>query len=367
MHPQVLYQIALTLISGIGPVKAKNLLAYCGSAEAVFKEKQTALLRIPNIGEVTAADIASIKKEALAKAEKEVLFMEKNGIDALLFNDKKYPERLKQCEDSPIVLYTKGKMDLNAKRVISIVGTRNATSYGIGFCKELLSGVQHLQPLVSSGLAYGIDINAHRLCLGFGLQTVGVMAHGLDIVYPSLHVSTAREMESNGGLVSEFIPHTKMSPELFPMRNRIVAGMADCTVVIESDIKGGSLITAYQANSYSREVFALPGRNNDKFSAGCNDLIRKNIAAILTSPEDLIQYMNWDKTDTPKPKQLRLLRDNTAEEQRIIELLSDNGKLQIDQLAQETLLSHAKLSGILLTLEFDGVVKSLPGKIFELE
>lgn len=367
MHSQLLYHIALTFIPGIGPVKAKNLLAYCGSAEAVFKEKQSALTRIPNIGEVTAADIATIKEEALTKAEAEILSMEKHGINAILFSDKEYPERLKQCEDSPIILYTKGKMDLNAKRIVSIVGTRNASSYGKSFCEQLIAGIAHLSPFILSGLAYGIDICAHRCAMNHGLQTAGVMAHGLDIVYPNLHLSAAREMENNGGLISEFASQTKMSPELFPMRNRIVAGMADCTIVLESDIKGGSLITAYQANGYGREVFALPGRHNDKLSAGCHALIKKNIAAILTSAEDLIEYMNWDKEQSPKPKQLSLLQNHSEEETLILKILSEKGKTHIDQLSDLSSYTHAKLSAVLLNLEFSGMVKSLPGKVFELE
>jgi len=199
------------------------------------------------------------------------------------------------------------------------------------------------------------------------------MAHGLDIVYPNLHLSAAREMENNGGLISEFASQTKMSPELFPMRNRIVAGMADCTIgmadctiVLESDVRGGSLITAYQASGYGREVFALPGRHNDKLSAGCNELIKKNIAAIITSPEDLIQYMNWDKTEVRKPKQLTLLQNHSDEERLIIGILNEKGKMQIDQLSEQSGFAPSKLSGILLNLEFEGVVKSMPGKVFDI-
>ncbi len=367
MHSQLLYQIALTQIPGIGPVKAKALLAYCGTPEAIFKERQSALMRIPDIGEVTSASIQLLKTDALLRAEKEVSFIEKNAIEVLFYTDKKYPERLRLCDDGPIILFSRGTMDLNTQRIISVVGTRNATSYGKGFCEQLLSGIAHLKPLVVSGLAYGIDICAHRHAMNLGIQTVGVMAHGLDVVYPSLHLSAAREMENNGGLISEFVSQTKMSPEFFPMRNRIVAGIADCTIVIESDVKGGSLITAHLANSYGREVFALPGRHNDKLSAGCNHLIRKNIAAILSSPEDLIQYMNWDKDETPKPKQLKLLQNHSEEEATIITLLQKQGKLHIDQLTEHSGLTHGKLSGILLSLEFGGIVKSLPGKVFELE
>jgi DNA processing protein len=367
MHKPLLHQIALTLLPGIGPVKAKNLLAYCGSAEAVFIEKSSALQRIPEIGTSTSEGISNMKNDALLRAEQELEFISKNNITPVFYTDKNYPQRLKECDDGPLMLYAKGQMNLNHSRVISIVGTRNATSYGKGFCENLIEDLRHLSPLIVSGLAYGIDICAHRCAMKFGLPTVGVLAHGLDVLYPNLHLTAAREMEQNGGLLSEFVSRTKMAPELFPMRNRIVAGMSDCTIVIESDIKGGSLITAHQANSYGREVFALPGRHSDKLSAGCHDLIRKNVAAILTSAQDLIQYMNWDTETTPKPKQLTLLQNHNDEESRVLKILQDKGKLHVDLLSEYTGYTHSKLSNILLNLEFNGVVKSLPGKIFELE
>ncbi len=366
MHLELQFQIALTLIPGIGPVKAKGLIAYCGSAQAVFREKESALIRIPDIGKMTIGSIGSLKHEALSTAEKEMLFMDKHGITAMFYTDEHYPARLRHCEDSPIILYNRGQATLNPKRAISIVGTRNATNYGVGFCKELLEGIAHYRPLVVSGLAYGIDIHAHRQCLQLGIPTVGVTAHGLETVYPAQHAATARDMEAQGGLVSEFITHTKMAPEMFPMRNRIVAGMTDCTIVVESDKKGGSLITAQLANSYGREVFALPGRYQDKFSGGCNELIRKNIAAILTSAEELVEYLNWDQPEYRPTKQLRILYEPSAEEQDILSLLQAKGKLSIDQLAEATQLPQSRLSGLLLHLEFENIIKSLPGKQYEL-
>lgn len=367
MQSSVSYQIALTQLPRVGPVKAKILLAYCGDAEAVFREKQSALLRIPEVGPAIASAIHGVKAEVLAIAEKEMTLMEKYGIVPIFFTDSRYPERLKLCDDSPVLLFTRGKMNLNEQRVISVVGTRNATGYGKGFCEELIDGIAHLKPLVVSGMAYGVDIHTHRRCVDGGVQTVGVMAHGLDSVYPTLHLATSREMEKNGGLISEFLCQTKMAPELFPMRNRVVAGMADCTVVVESDRKGGSLITAHLASSYGREVFALPGRNSDKWSSGCNELIRKNVAAILTSPDDLVGYMNWTGEKDKKPRQMLLFDQYSEEETKVIHLLDAKGKLSIDAISEYSGFAPSKLSSILLNLEFAGVVKSLPGKIFDLE
>lgn len=364
MHTQLAYQIALTLLPGIGPVKAKNLIAYCGSAEAIFTEKKSSLHKIPNIGGTFSSSFKSA--EILLRAEKEISFMEANHVKPIFFTDKTYPDRLKACEDSPVMLYTKGKMDLSVDRVISIVGTRKATSYGKSFCNELLTGIAHLKPLVVSGLAYGIDICAHRNAVANKLQTVACVAHGLEKIYPALHTTVANEMTNNGGLISEFISDTRMTPELFPMRNRIIAGLADCTIVIETDMKGGSTITAHLANSYGREVFALPGRYMDKFSSGCNALIKKNLAAILSSPEDLIQYMNWDITAKPIARQIPMFTDLTTDENAVIKLLTSNGRTDIDHLSQYTGFLFSKLSPILLELEFKGVLKPLPGKLYEL-
>jgi DNA processing protein len=362
MHPQQLYQIALTFISGIGPVKSRLLIAHCGNAEQVFKEKKSALQKIPEIGSYTAGLLHN--KEALERAERELKFIEERGIQALFFTDTHYPERLKSCEDSPVLLYIKGKLNLNSPRVISVVGTRTATSYGKSFCAELLKGIKAYSPLVISGLAYGIDVCAHRNAVNEGLVTGACVAHGLDKVYPSLHASLALEMEKNGGLISEFPGYTHMTPELFPMRNRIIAGLSDCTIVVETDERGGSMITANLASSYGREVFALPGRYNDIHSSGCNSLIRKNLAAILTSPKDLIHYMNWDEPQTAV-KQLNLFETLSSEEESIIRALQQQGKLNIDELSISTNIPFSRLSSLLLDLEFRGLVKSCPGKSFE--
>ncbi|MFN0031269.1 MAG: DNA-processing protein DprA [Flavobacteriales bacterium] len=364
-HSQLPYQIALTLIEGIGPVRAKSLLAYCGSAEQIFKTKKSDLVKIPDIGEVAGRAVSSA--DVMHAAEKEARFVEEKNIVPLFFSDKNYPSRLKLCDDGPVLLYTRGKMDLNVPRVISIVGTRSATDYGKSFCESLLKDLQPYNPLVLSGLAFGVDISAHRAALSNKLQTVACVAHGLNKIYPPAHRSTAVEMLNNGGLVSEFVSDTQMSPELFPMRNRLIAGMADCTIVIETDVKGGSVITAQLANGYGREVFALPGRHSDKFSAGCNLLIRKNIAAILTSAAELANYMNWDLEEGGlMPKQLPLFADLSEEELAIIKVLQEKGRTPIDVLSLSSNQPLGKLSGVLLELEFKGMVRSLPGKLYDL-
>lgn len=358
----MLYQIALTLIPGIGPIKAKSLLAHCGSAENVFRETKRALTRIPEIGSVMADVIRS--SDVIGRAEKELEFIERHSIIPLFIGDSNYPERLKQCDDSPVVLYTKGNMNLGVSRVVSIVGSRSSTPYGKEFCDHLLDTIKAYDPLIVSGLAYGIDIAAHKKSVELGLATVGCLAHGLEKIYPPVHLPVANEMLNRGGLVTEFVSHTKQAAELFPMRNRIIAGLADCTVVVETDLKGGSIITAYLANSYGREVFALPGRHNDRMSSGCNELIKRNIAAILSHPSDLISYMNWESTKSKPPVQLPLFQEFTADESKLLNYLNNHGKTTLDILSTQLNQSISELSTLLLELEFKGVVKSLPGKVY---
>jgi DNA processing protein len=364
MHSQQLYQIALTFIAGIGPVKAKLLIARCGNAEQIFREKKSALLKIPEIGAHTAELLQD--KKVFQRAEQELKFVDARGIRMLFFTDPHYPERLKTCDDGPVLIYTRGRMDLNAPRVISVVGTRTATSYGKGFCAELLNGLKPYSPLVISGLAYGIDVCAHRNAVNAGLATAACVAHGLEKVYPSMHAPLAAEMEKNGGLISEFPAYTKMNPELFPMRNRIIAGLSDCTIVVETDERGGSMITANLACSYAREVFALPGRYYDMHSAGCNSLIRKNLAAILTSPEDLVQYMNWNEPKKSATKQLSMFAELSEDAVKIANALSAGGRMNIDELSLNTGIQFGALTSLLLDMEFRGVVRSCPGKCFEL-
>jgi DNA processing protein len=359
---ELLYQLALSMLPRIGPVRAKALMSYCGSASAIFREKKKDLLKIPDIGPVIAGSIKLDK--VLKEAESELRFIEKNDIVALFYTDRRYPERLKLCEDGPVMLFLDGLADLNPRYSISVVGTRRATAYGKQICAELLSGLREYQPLIVSGLAYGIDIEAHRISVDLSLPTVACLAHGLDRIYPSEHAAIAQKMKDKGGLLTEFLPKTKPDRELFPMRNRIVAGMSDCTVVVESDNKGGSILTAHLASSYNRDVFAFPGRIYDKYSSGCNHLIKKNIAAIINSPEELISNMGWDIVQ-PKARQLSFDLDITDDERKVISILHDHQKMVLDELAVKSEIPLSKLSSLLIQLEFRNKIKSLPGKVFE--
>ena len=289
---KLLYQIGLTLIPGVGDVLGRKLVTLCGSAEAVFKEPRHLLKKIPRIGDLLAQ--AVVNSELLLKAEKEVIFIERYRITPLYFQDSGYPHRLKHCLDGPLLLFYKGTADLNSNRVVGIVGTRKATEYGKGVTRELIAGLVPQQVLVVSGLAYGIDSCAHRFSLDFGLNTIGVLGHGLDTVYPWLHRSLAEKMLTQGGLITEFLSKTKPDRSNFPRRNRIIAGLCDVIIVVEAGRKGGALITADIANSYNREIFAVPGRTTDEISAGCNKLIRFNKACMVESVNDLAYHLGWD-------------------------------------------------------------------------
>lgn len=367
----LLYNIALTLLPGVGSITAKNLLAYCGSAEEVFSEKKFLTRKIPGVGTETVLvnkiTNRSIQKEALLRAEKEIKFIEKKEIIPLFFTDEEYPSRLKNCDDGPVLLYTKGNMNLNAERIIAVVGSRNCTDYGIKICEQLISGFSSYDVLIVSGLAFGIDVCAHRSALSHHCSTVGVVAHGLDTLYPSQHKNIAERMLKNGGIVTEFMSETKMAPEYFPRRNRIIAGLADATIVVEATRKSGALITAEIANSYNRDVFAVPGRLDDSSSEGCNLLIRFNKASLIQSAEDVIRAMNWD-TAGKKPKHLQqeLFARLSAEEETLVNLLKQKEKIHVDALSIAAGYSMSKTAVLLLNLEFAGLVKSFPGKMYAL-
>ncbi|MFM7104292.1 MAG: DNA-processing protein DprA [Flavobacteriales bacterium] len=357
----LLYQIALTQLPFIGPVKARRLLNLFGNAQEIFRHKPDHIAKISGYN----ADIFSNgSNDALRKAESELAFIQRHDVTVLVSGSPNYPRRLQQCEDSPTVLYFRGNADLNIPCVVSMVGTRSATSYGKEFCKDFIEGIKTYQPLVVSGLAYGIDACSHRYALQNDLATVGCVAHGLERVYPGLHLSLAMEMIQQGGLITEHLSHTKMMPEYFPMRNRIIAGLSDCTVVVETDTKGGSMITAHIANSYSREVFALPGRRNESSSAGCNELIRKNYAVLITSPEELAEHMGWVKSGDSQQMKLEFpeFEPNVAGD--ILRALSGEAQLSCDELSRTLRLPVAVISKELLQLELLGKVKSLPGNRF---
>jgi DNA processing protein len=361
----LVYKIALTQIAGIGPVNAKSLIAYAGSVKGVFKLSKTQLEKIPGIGSILAQNILSFND--FSKAEKEVEFTEKNGIKALFFLDKEYPYRLKNIPDAPIVLYTKGDVSLSPAKSIAVVGTRKMTEYGKHFLETFIEEVKAYQPTIISGLAYGVDITAHRLCVKHQLPTFGVVAHGLDRIYPAIHTSTAKKMVEQGGcLITELTSGSNPDRENFPKRNRIVAGMADVVIVVESAAKGGSLITAELGNQYNRDVMALPGATFMKYSKGCNYLIKAHKANVIESAEDLVKLMNWDvkKKETRQPELFVELNDT---EEKIVEAL--RGRFEgvgIDEILLKTKLSSSALAVALLELEMKGLVTGLPGKHYKL-
>jgi len=354
------------MVSGIGGVLARNLVAYTGSAQQVFSESFKALVKIPGIGEVNAKRIRN--NGVFEKAEKELEFIQKYKIDVRFYTDKNYPRRLKPCPDAPIILYSKGKMNLDEQRVVSIVGTRNATEYGKTICEQLIQGFaeRNYPVLVVSGLAYGIDIHAHKMALKYNVPTIGVVGHGLDKIYPSLHADTARKMLENGGLLSDFPSGTKIDPPNFIRRNRIIAGLADATIVIESAEKGGALITAEIASSYNRDVFAFPGRVDETWSRGCNRLIRLSGASLIQDIDDLEFFMGWETTEKEKVVQSSLFLDLTPDEEKVVELLKNEGELFIDQISAELKMPGSKVSALLLNMEFKNLLVALPGKMYRL-
>ena len=341
------------------------MLAYFGDAEAVFNATQAKLLKVPGIGDKTIAQLDFEK--ALEKAAEELKFIEKNNIDVIFYTDTRYPKRLKNCSDSPILLYSKGNAELNNQRVVSIVGTRNATEYGKQLCHQLVEELQQYNALIVSGLAHGIDVAAHKEAVKFNLPTVGVLAHGLDRLYPSQNRNTADKMLENGGLLTEYPSGTIPDRENFPQRNRIVAGMADATVVIEASVKGGALITAEIANGYNRDVFAFPGRVGDDLSEGCNFLIRNNKAALLTCAADLAYSLGWEKTDLQKPiEQFTLPLDMTNVERTIFDIIQQHKQpLAIDDLTIKANMPMSQLAMNLLNMEMQGFIRSLPGKTYQ--
>lgn len=351
-------EIALTLLPNIGHRKIRTILQHIDT-ESFFRVSKRRLKEIPSLGEKTLLNLN--RDEALLKAEQYLSYFEKNDIKPLFFQSDEFPYRLNQCEDAPILLFKKGNMHYNQPKVISIVGTRNATKYGKRCIDELLDGLKEQNVVVVSGLAYGIDVYAHQRCVELGIQTIGVLGHGLDRIYPSIHKNIAHQMLENGGLLSEFLPGTLPDREHFPMRNRIVAGMCDATIVIESGEKGGSMITAELANDYSRDVFAYPGNVESEYSKGCNILIQKQKAHLITKSTDFIQWMNWDKSIENKVVQPSLFPNLSEEEVTIVKVIQEKKEISIDVLSIKTELSTSKLTGILLKLELEGVVQQLPG------
>jgi DNA processing protein len=363
-----LYQIALTCIKGVGVAHARNLIEIMGDEESVFKGDIADLLSIPGISRRLVNEIRDL--EVLRRAEKELNFIEKNNLDFHFFTNNSYPQRLTNCIDAPIVLYSKGKTDFNHDKVISIVGTRNSTRYGHDFCNDFIEDISHRIPnlQIVSGLAYGVDICAHKAAIKNNLSTIAVLAHGLDRIYPFPHRQTAIEMLENGALLTEFKSNTNPDKHNFVKRNRIVAGMSDAVIVVESPLKGGSLITADIANSYFREVFALPGRFKDKMSAGCNKLISDNKAVLLESTDHFITNMGWgvDTIEVNKPRQNELFQELSTEEEKIVNVLHQNDTMHVNALSIELNISVKELFMTLLELEMKKIIEALPGGNYQL-
>lgn len=357
------YLLALLKVEGVGDIMAKKLLAHCGNAEAVFKTKTNQIAAIDGVGSVLLNNLKD--KSVFEKANRELEFINANDIKISFFQDENYPERLKHCFDSPVLIFSAGNINLKNKKIISIVGTRQITSYGTEFCKKLIEDLAPLDPVIVSGFAYGVDIVAHQLAMDYNLQTIGVLAHGLNQIYPKTHKKYVAAMEQNGGFLTEFWSTANPDKENFVRRNRIVAGMTEATIVIESADRGGSLITANLANDYNRDVFAVPGRVTDKYSQGCNDLIKTQKANVLTSAADLVYILNWNIENKGKTVQKQLFVELEADEQKIYDFLLKNGKELLDMIALQCDFPIYKISGLLLNMELKGVIRPLPGKLFE--
>lgn len=357
------YVLALQHVSNLGDASAKKLIRQTGSAEAVFREKRSTLLKISGIGSTKIEDLFS--STHLRAAEKELEFISKNKIEILYYQDSNYPEKLKHCLDGPILLFRRGNVDLVNKNILSIVGTRKATSHGIAFCEKLIEDLSPLEPVIVSGFAYGIDITAQRAAMKQGLQTVGCLAHGLNQIYPGVHQKYVAGVEENGGFLTDFWSTDSFDRNNFLKRNRIIAGLSEATVVIESAEKGGSLVTADIANSYNREVFAVPGRPGDLQSKGCNMLLKSQQAHVLTSAADLVFMLNWKTETGTKPVQKQLFLELEEEEEELYGYLKDKGKEQLDVIALNCSIPTFKAATILLNMELKGIVRPLPGKLFE--
>ena len=362
----LVYQLALTLVPNIGDVHAKILIQHLGDAKSVFTARQNILEKIEGIGTVRARSIKEF--DTFKIAEDEIKFIEKYKIKTLFITDEDYPKRLLNCYDSPTILFYKGAADLNASRVLAIVGTRSNTEYGKQFTEKLIKELEDQNIIIISGLAFGIDAIAHKSALKYNIPTIGVVGHGLDKMYPYEHTGMAKEMvKQGGGILSEFFSGTKPDKHHFPLRNRIVAGLSDATVLVETHVKGGSMITAKLADAYNRDVFAVPGRTNDKASSGCNHLIKHNKAIMLTDPEELLDVMGWkEKKKNASKKQRELFIELSAEEKLVLQLLQENEKVHIDEINLKSGLNSSAVAAAILNLELQNIVSGLPGKMYKL-
>ncbi|GAA4272212.1 DNA-processing protein DprA [Aquimarina gracilis] len=356
--------LTLKKTANLGDSSIKKLIREVGSAQDVLKEKASNLLKIDGIGTTKIKDLHNPDHQKAV--ENELKFIEENGIKYWAYDQTDYPEKLKHCIDGPVVLFGRGNIDLKNQKIVSIVGTRQVTSYGTQFCEELIETLAPINPVIVSGFAYGVDITAQRTAVKHGLQTVGCLAHGLNQIYPKSHKKYVSQIEENGGFFTDFWSTDTFDRKNFLGRNRIIAGLSEATVVIESANKGGSLVTADIANSYNREVFAVPGRANDPLSKGCNMLIKTQRAHMLTSAADLVYMLNWELEEKEKPVvQKKLFVELEGDEKKIYNFLNDNGKELLDTIALQCQIPTFKTASVLLNMELKGVIKPLPGKLFE--
>lgn len=365
MNSELISQIALSLVPNLGYVHSKILALHFGTASAIFRAPQSLLEKIEGIGTIRASSIKSFKD--FRKAEEEIAFMQKFKIRPLFLTDKDYPQRLLNCYDPPTVIYYKGNADLNSSRIVGIVGTRTNTDYGRQFTEKFVRELSDNNVLVVSGLAFGIDAIAHKTALKNEIPTIGVLGHGLSTIYPPEHSTLAKEMIKSGGLLTEFRSKTKPDKHNFPSRNRVVGGLCDATIVVETGIKGGSMITAEMANSYNRDVFAVPGRTIDAKSGGCNHLIKSNKAILLTDAKQFLETMGWyDPVKADKNIQKELFIELSDQEKIIVALLQDKQEVSIDELVFKSGCSSSKLAATILNLEMNNIIQSLPGKMYRL-
>lgn len=364
MEQEDLYKVAMTMIPRVGAITARNLISYCGGLEAVFRARKKELCYVPGVGEVLADQI--LNSRALEMAEQEIYVLEREGIRPIFYLDRDYPERLRPYTDSPLLLYYQGTQDLNALRMVAIIGTRKPSPYGIRNCEALIEGLKPYQVTTISGLAYGVDVSAHRKSLQLDMPTIGVLAHGLGQIYPASHRQVAKQMMQKGGLLTEYPSHITPKREHFPMRNRIVAGLCDALVVVETGKEGGSMITAQFANDYNKDVFAFPGRVKDPHAVGGNYLIKSHRAALIETAEDLAYIMGWEEENIAAGVQQQLFAELSPDEKLVVDLLRQNEGASIDKLTYESRMTGSCMATVLLNLEFKGLIRSMPGKRYML-
>ncbi len=372
MYPDLFYQIALRQSAQIGDISAKALYTHFGSAAAVYEASALDLAACAGISRPAIDSVLS--KSGFAMAERELRFIERQQISVLLFTDSAYPQRLRAYEGQPFMFFYRGNLSaLNPVRSLAVIGTRQPTKAGIAHCEGFVQAIcEAASPVIVSGLAYGIDITAHRRCVQLQQPTIAIVGNGLDKIYPSLHQRTVEEMiQTGGGILSEFVSGTRPAREHFPMRNRVIAALADAVFVVETAAQGGSIITAELANQYRKDVFALPGRIDDPYSAGCNYLIKKQLATLTEAPEEILHRLQWQRPSplsaaVANPAQSQLFAQLTEEEQMLIRMLTGKPSLHLDTLIQETNISTSRLAALLLDLELRALVRALPGKHFQL-